>query len=170
MSNTDNIGPQVPKAILSAFTGLFVVIGHIALAFYIFTIAPLEDFSGVQIAAPVTLTYAITVVKWFVDNQGDIPRSPKVGISYVLLVTILFGSAFACLAYVLHRYSNGMNVQTANTLISAVESFFGALLIIIINDLFPDKNSSSSRSSDQTAATVPKKSDAEESDASPPAR
>jgi hypothetical protein len=155
MPSDDHIGPRVPKALLSAFTGLFVVIGHIALAFYVFTIAPLEDFSGVQIAAPVTLTYALTVVKWFVDNQGDIPRNPTVGISYVVLVAVLFGSAFIGLTYILHRYSNGMNVQTANTLISAVEAVFGSLLIIIINDLFPDRNNSAARTTDQKAAAVP---------------
>jgi hypothetical protein len=137
MNANENIGPRVPKALVSSITGLLVVAGHIALAVYIFSLDALEELAAVEIAAPVTITYAITVVRWFVDNQGNLPRVPTVGVTYVALIALLFGSAFGCLVTILLLHDDGMDVKTANVAITAVEAAFGALLVLVINDLFP---------------------------------
>lgn len=135
------------KQKLSAYLGCFVLLTHTTMTIYLWLIYQAQTSDQVavaQISLPITLSYAITVVKWLVDTQGKITRRAKVGWPYVFGVVVVVGGFFIALGLGLWSHMQGMmGYQTLNTYFAFIDGALGALVVFFFNDLFTTKSADS---------------------------
>lgn len=84
----------------SSIVGLVIVAFHIALTGHLwFVFGPEADsaVAAAEIATPLTVTYAISVVAWFVATNGLITSNQQVGIALVILTVMVVGSFLGAL-------------------------------------------------------------------------
>jgi hypothetical protein len=128
------------KQKLSAYLGCFVLVVHTGMTIYLWVVYQAQTSSQVavaQISLPITLAYAVTVVKWLVDTQGKITRRAKVGWPYVFGVAVTVGGFFGALGFGLHSHLAGnMGYQALNAYFAFIDGSLGALVVLFFNDLF----------------------------------
>lgn len=127
------------KSTIAAVFGCVILLWHVLLTGYLMLIfqptssadAPLE------ITVPMTLTYAVSVVKWLIDTQGRVRKYPRVGIAYLLGFSIVVLSLFAGVILVLYQHQHlKMTSAQLNAGFAFVEATLGVLLVYFWNDLF----------------------------------
>lgn len=134
------------KQKLSAWLGCFVLVAHTGLTIYLWLVYQKEtsrEVAVAQISLPITMAYAITVVKWLVDTQGRITLKAKVGWPYVFGVVVVVGGFFGALGMGLRSHLEGnMGYQSLNTYFAFIDGAIGGLVILFFNDLFRTKDES----------------------------
>ncbi|MEM8554971.1 MAG: hypothetical protein AAGF71_09135 [Pseudomonadota bacterium] len=131
---------MINRAKVSLFWGFIILIFHICLSAYLWLVfSPAFDSSIAiaEISTPLTVTYAVTIVKYFIDNQASVAGGQMVSIAYfaftaIIIVPFLFG-----LAFLPYHYSQGeLSIDALNRSYVFLEASIGALFILVFNDLF----------------------------------
>ena len=129
------------------YIGLFILIVHILLAVLLFIFYKPEeklDLQGIEIGKiiiPITTGYAITIIKWIIDLQGLQTNSAKIGMPFIIAVTMIVVTFSLILLsepvyFFIYEDSWFKDSDTLNTTYAAIEAAFGALLSLIMSDLF----------------------------------
>lgn len=127
--------------LVAAVFGCLILLLHSTLTFMLFFIYR-DDFGDdvaiAEISIPITLAYAMMVVKWVVVNKGHIRKRPTVGITYVIALAIVFVSFIGALVAgpALYLWSGGFSATALNTYFAVADGAFGALMLLFLNDLF----------------------------------
>lgn len=142
MSTRRRSPKKIPKMLVSVWLGCSILAFHSAMTFallFAFSHRFGEGVAIAEISIPITMTFAVTVVKWFVDTGGHIRKTPTVALGYVVGLCIVFMSFCVALAMgpYLYVYGAGIfNDAQINTYFAVVDGAFGVLLLIFLNDLF----------------------------------
>lgn len=121
--------------------GLAIMAFHIAFAvviWFVITFPHEEQLAVKEMAAPVTIGYAVAVLKYYLDTGGRITLPETIGIRLAILVIGIMGSFAVALvaAPLVYLNSSVMTPEVLNGIFVAVESAFGALLALIFSYLY----------------------------------
>ncbi|MEQ1771134.1 MAG: hypothetical protein ABL879_14970 [Devosia sp.] len=120
--------------------GLAVVAFHIIFTLLMwFVIAiPGDRVAIKEIATPVTIGYAVAVVKYFIDVKGLVQSDEVIGIRLAVLTIGLVGAFIVSLVAAPFIYLNNAAItpDQLNGFFVAVESAFGALLALLFSFLY----------------------------------
>lgn len=124
----------------SSIMGLVIVAFHIALTGYLwFVFRPEADIAvaAAEIATPLTVTYAISVVAWFVATNGLITSNQQVGIALVILTVMVVGSFLGALLVGPYLYlDHRMTPDGLNQYYAFVEASLGGMFVLLFNSMF----------------------------------
>lgn len=133
---------EINKQKFAAVVGILIFILHIAVSFFFhgFYHPPADGIAIANITTPITLGYAMTIFKWFIDTQGLVTSDDVIGLSYALIVSILVlalsvGLLTEPVLYLLND-TNSRNPEFLNQSYMIIESVFGVLLSLVLLDLF----------------------------------
>lgn len=127
------------KSKIAAIFGCTILLWHVLLTGYLMLIfQPASNADApLEITVPMTLTYAVSVVKWLIDTQGRVRKHPRVGLAYLLGFSIVVLSLFAGVILVLYQHQNlELTGRQLNAGFAFVEATLGVLLVYFWNDLF----------------------------------
>lgn len=128
------------KEKVSATLGMAIVLIHIFMSFYLwFVFSKIADpvVAIEKISLPLTIGYSVSIVNWFIKNQGKFVKVDTVGLSYVALVAaIATPFLIAMIAGPQLYLSNALSPTQLNQFYVFIESAFGVLFVLIFNDLF----------------------------------
>lgn len=131
---------MINKQRFASWLGLLIVIVHISMVAYLLLVlqpAAERIVAAGEIMLPMTTAYSITIVGWFVANQGIISSDDKIGTLLAVLAVIIVGSFLASLPVGAYLYMQGsMNAEALNKYYTFVESAFGGMFVLIFNFLF----------------------------------
>ena len=120
--------------------GIVILLFHTILAFILWFVV---EFPGGRVAVkeitlPVTVSYAVSVLKYFLDTGGRVTATEEIGIRLVVVIVILMGIFMISLVGAPFVYlSNAMiSPETLNSFFLFVESAFGALIALIFSYLY----------------------------------
>ena len=117
--------------------GFAIVASHVAITLLLwFWYSDVPNSKLAEIATPLTVTYAIAAVKWFVDNPDPGPGR-EVGKHYAIMSYFLVCVLVFCLfaGPVFHRIKGG-DLEPINKFFLFVEASFGAMFAIMWSNLF----------------------------------
>jgi len=124
----------------SSVVGLIIVAFHIGLTAYLWLVFQPEADSAVaaaQIATPLTVTYAVSIVAWFVSTRGLITSNEQIGIAFVILtvmVVVSFLGALPLGPYLYHEHR--LTPDQLNQYYTFVEASLGGMFVLIFNFMF----------------------------------
>jgi len=120
--------------------GLAVVAIHavITLLFWGVMEFPDDRVAVREITTPLTIGYAVAIVKYYLDTGGKITSEEQIGVRLVILVILIFGFFFSSLVGGPIYYLNNpaMSPQSLNSFLLTIESGFGALVALIFSYLY----------------------------------
>lgn len=124
----------------SSIVGLVIVAFHIALTAYLWAIfRPEADTAAAaaEIATPLTVTYAISIVAWFVATNGLITSDKQVGIYMVILTVMVVTSFLGALLIGPYLYlDNRLTPQGLNQYYAFMEASLGGMFVLLFNSMF----------------------------------
>lgn len=131
---------EVNRQAFSLNLGLFIMAFHIilSLAFWFLVAIPGDRVAIKEISTPVTIGYAVAVLKYFLDVGGRVTATETIGIRLVIMITGVVTVFGVCLivAPMVYLQNPGITPETLNSFFVAVESAFGALLALIFSYLY----------------------------------
>lgn len=131
---------MINKQRFASWLGLLIVIVHIAMAIYLFLVLqPYADrlVAAGEIVLPITTVYALTVVAWFIHNQGIITGTDQIGWFLVVISLLVVGSFLLSLPVGAYLYlNNQLTPDALNKYYAFVESAFGGMFVLIFNFMF----------------------------------
>jgi len=122
--------------------GLIVLIVHIFLSIYLwFIFEGRERTIAAEVSTPLTVAYAVAVIKWIVDNQGVFKSDKEIGIGYLVMISIVVFTFLGCLVGGPFIYKSNYDIspESLNKFFVFVESSFGVLFSIVFADMFQDQ-------------------------------
>jgi hypothetical protein len=134
----------INKLKIALFWGFIILLSHIALSGYlwfIFTPGVDDRVAVAEISLPMTVTYAVTIVKYFVDGQTRTEGGQSVPLAYFLVTAIVILPFLFALFFLPHQYTSGkIGIEALNNSYVFLEGALGALFVIVFNDLFKASN------------------------------
>lgn len=130
------------KQKFSFFIGLSVLIVHVFLSIYLWFIFEGREKTVIaEIATPLTIAYAVAVIKWIVDNQGIFQSNKKIGIGYCLMISIVVFSFLGCMIAgpIIYNNNYGVSPEDLNKFFVFAESSFGVLFSVVFSDMFQNQ-------------------------------
>ena len=135
---------MINKQRFASWLGLIIVIAHISMAFYLFLgLQPNADslVAAGDIVLPITTSYTLTVVAWFVRTGGIITGTDVIGGFLVAISVLVVGSFLVSLPVGAYLYlDNVLNASALNKYYAFVESAFGGMFVLIFNFMFQEAN------------------------------
>ncbi len=130
------------KQMCASVWGLSIILFHILLSFYLwFIFNPKFNSSGeflvAEISTPLSVTFALGVVKWVIDVQGLIKSEPKVGVLYVVTLSLVSGALYAAIILVFWNFRlMEPSPEQLNSFFLLIDSALGGLFALFYNDMF----------------------------------
>jgi len=127
------------KQKVSFYVGITVLITHIFLSIYLWFFFDGQDKVVIaEISTPLTVAYAVAVIKWIVENQGNFQSPPTVGRPYAIIISVVVVTFLGCLIAgpIYYNINLDINPESLNKFFVFVESSFGVLFSIVFSDLF----------------------------------
>lgn len=135
------------KQVYSSILGIIIVVTHIFLLYYLWFIFR-PRFPGPiapEIATPLTAAFFIGVIKWVIDTQGKITSNDKVGITFIIITSIVSLSLLGALVFLPFIYSDSeMTKDDLNSYFLFVETGLGGAFTLLFNDMFGQTTSDTS--------------------------
>ena len=120
--------------------GLGIMAFHVAFAFILWFVLefPNDRVAVKEITTPVTVGYAVAVLKYYLDTHGRITSTDVMGIRLAILITGLVVIFCVALIGAPVYYLNEPSITPANlnSFFLFVESAFGALIALIFSYLY----------------------------------
>lgn len=132
---------MVNREKLAMWLGLIIVLSHIFISiflWYFFSYGREDGLFIKEISLPVTLGYSLSIVKWFIDNDGIVTSKHVIGtpmVLLILLVTLTFIGGLVAAPMAFHA-SNTLSVNELNNAYLAIESAFGAMFSLLFSYLY----------------------------------
>lgn len=132
---------MVNRQRFAMWLGIIIVLGHVFVSLYLWVYFNYGRDDGVfikEVSLPVTLGYAIAIVKWFLDNHGIVTSKEEMGTPLVVLIAIvtlvfLGGLIVGPIVFALNQ---SLTANQLNNFYLLIESAFGGLFSLIFSYLF----------------------------------
>lgn len=129
--------------------GVIIVLAHVGVSIYLWAYFNYGREDGVfikEISLPVTLGYAVAIVKWFLDNDGIVTSRDQMGLPLVILITIVSTAFIGGLVVgpIFFAFDKALTPNQLNNFYLLIESAFGGMFSLIFSYLF---NSNTEKSS-----------------------
>lgn len=132
---------MINRQFFAMWLGLVIVVAHIGISLYLWIYFNYGHKDGVfikDISLPITLSYAVAIVKWFLDNHGIVNSKKQMGLPLVILIIIISTTFIGGLVVgpIVFAFDQTLTPAQLNNFYLLVESAFGGMFSLIFSYLF----------------------------------
>lgn len=130
----------INKQKFASYIGLVIVASHIGMTAYLWLIFQpnaSKVVKAAEISMPLSATFTISVVTWFIATKGLIASDEKIGMPLVILSIMIVGSFLLALPVGPYLYlETDLSAEGLNQYYVFVESALGGMFVLIFNFMF----------------------------------